>query len=397
MPLGGGQQQQTGGTVVGGPSADAAYTAAYYQGNAAQQAANAYQSSVSDAISQIRQQYGAAIQGLTPYTQTGIQALDQLNQYLGLDPYKMMAPAAPTAPTVDDATINNYILKNTHSFYNDPSTNAGTPTYVYTGLGNNVANIAGDSYMRAGQDVNGSSTYGSGALRVPVSGMQAYGDANAFINNEQLTKYLKDQLTQKALADPNSTLSQNYKSAQDLYNQQSDTYNKAQTWAQQYGTPLSSQELSDRITNQPGYQAQLNSGIDAIQRAASAKGSLGSGRLLQALSDYGSNQLSTYYGNTLSRLAQIAGSGQTAATQQGNISMNQGNNIASLNQALGDQLGNSYLAQGNSLAQAALAAGQQYKVIGQQSTGNGNLSGLGSVLGGIGSMLGSGGLSGLFG
>lgn len=396
--MGGGGQQQTGGTVVGGPSADAAYTAAYYQGNAAQQAANAYTSSVNDAMQQLRQQYGAATAGLTPYTQTGIQALDQLNQYMGLDPYKMQSPTAPNQPMIDDATVNNYILQHTKSFYNDPNTNAGTPTYIYNGIGADQVK-AGEGiggYMTAGS----LGTYSDGKQRVPVTGAQAYGDANAFLNNSDMTKLVKQQLTQQALADPNSTLSQNYANAQQTYNQQLDTYNKAQQWAQQYGTPLTQQQITDNISNQPGYQAQLGQGIDAIQRAASANGSLGSGRLLQSLMDYGSNQMSTYYGNTLSRLAQIAGAGQSAATQQGNIAMNQGNNTASLQQALGDQLGNSYLAQGNALAQANLAAGQQYKVIGQQSSGGG--SGLGSLLGGAASLLGSSatggsGLMGLFG
>jgi hypothetical protein len=154
--------------------------------------------------------------------------------------------------------------------------------------------------------------------------------------------------------------------------------------------PKTAEQIAADIAAQPGYQAQISQGIDAINKASSAKGYLGSGRVLKELNDFGQNTLSQYYGDTLSRLAALAGSGQQAAANAAQLSSNNGNSLAQLYQSLGDNRANSTLAGANSLSQALIAANQQYNVMqtgsSNSSSGGGGLGGIGQALGGIASL-----------
>lgn len=397
MSLGGGQQ--TGGTVIQQVNPASAMQAGALQAQAAQEASNAYTTSVNQAMQQLNQQYQAAVSNLNPTSQAGMQALDQLNQYLGLNPESIAKPTAPISPTIGDAAAANYILQNSHIVNDDPMGNA---TYVYSGLG--AQGVApGDfigGYLTAGSpgpsgsSAAGSATYSNGTPTTPLTGAYGYGMSNPLVGNQGLLNAVNQALTQQALADPTSTLSQQYAQAQQTYNQQLANYNQDQQWMQQYGTPLTSAQITQNVTNQPGYQAQLNAGVDAIQRASSANGQLGGSGMLANLMNFGQNQMSTYYGNMLGQLAQIAGLGQTATNNQANLTTSLGNNTANLLSNLGNQQGNALLAAGNAQANALTAANTNYNIIGQQSTGS-NLSGLGSLLGG-GAQLASS-LSGLFG
>lgn len=65
----------------------------------------------------------------------------------------------------------------------------------------------------------------------------------------------------------------------------------------------------------PGYNFRFNEGVRAIDRAAAARGMLGSGARLRALQRYGQGIASDEYSNYVNRLAALAGIGQTATSQ----------------------------------------------------------------------------------
>lgn len=76
----------------------------------------------------------------------------------------------------------------------------------------------------------------------------------------------------------------------------------------------------------PGYQFRMQEGQKALERSAAARGNLMSGGFAKALSQYGQNQASNEYGNAynrfnadrdrrFNRLSNIAGLGQTSASQ----------------------------------------------------------------------------------
>jgi len=165
-------------------------------------------------------------------------------------------------------------------------------------------------------------------------------------------------------------------------------YDQDMGWAQQYGTPLTSQQIAENVSNQPGFQAQLQQGVDAIQKSAAAKGWTGSGAILKELSNLGQGQLNSYYNNMLNQLSTIAGSGQSAANTVAGLQSTLGNNIAGLYSQMGSNSANSMLSGSNSLMNAIIAANQQYKTIplSSSSSGGGGLGGLGQLAGGIGSL-----------
>jgi len=102
--------------------------------------------------------------------------------------------------------------------------------------------------------------------------------------------------------------------------------------------------------NDPGYQARLQLGQDAIQRSAAAAGGVVTGGTAQALNneaqDYASNEYNNVYNRALStyntnynayntdqtnqynKLAALAGSGQTAATTAATLGQNAANSEA---------------------------------------------------------------------
>lgn len=388
--MGGGGE--TGGTVVGGPSPAAAALAGQYQVAAANAAADAMQRSISDAINAMNKQYMTARADVQPYRTEGVQALNQLNQYIGLSPYNPgPAPTAPKKYTATDlanqisnSEIRNYILQNTGMVGVKNNHGQTFQHLQYSGAGADdpglmAAFAGGWTNTPAGEKMPG------GGLTMPDSNDNSYGSGfSPFAQNKAIQNFARLELANDLANQKNAT----YDTQLEAYNRDLAEYNQNKAWYDQYSAegPLTTQQISDKISNLPGYQAQLTQGIDAIQKSASAKGYLGSGRLLKELNQYGQNTLSTFYGNELGRLAQLAGAGQQAANTSAGLASTLGGNTANLYATLGDTKANAALASGNALAQALLAGNQEYRVIGQQSTGGGGLGGIGSVLGGIGSI-----------
>jgi len=125
----------------------------------------------------------------------------------------------------------------------------------------------------------------------------------------------------------------------------------------------------------PGYQFQLDQGLQSVNNSAAAKGSLLSGATLKGINDYAQGRASTGYqdawnraqqayqnafsrnqtnqNNTFNRLQTMANNGHTAATQQGYDSMQVGNAMAGATTAYGNNSASLALAQGQSNANMA--------------------------------------------
>jgi hypothetical protein len=158
--------------------------------------------------------------------------------------------------------------------------------------------------------------------------------------------------------------------------------------------------------NDPGYQARLQLGTDAIQRSAAASGGLLTGGTAKALDSYGQDYASNEYNNVynraltnyqtnynqyqqqqaneFNRLASIAGIGQTSAGQLNSAGTSAANNASNTllgtAGAVGQQLNNS----------AAATASGYTGIANSVNSGLGGLSGLA----GLSAILGnSGGLS----
>lgn len=97
------------------------------------------------------------------------------------------------------------------------------------------------------------------------------------------------------------------------------------------------------LLTSPGYQFRLDEGIKAIDRSASARGLVRSGATAKAVQRYGEGLASSEYDGYASRLAQLAGFGQsaTAGTAAAGSSAAQGIGAAQI--AAGNARASSYL------------------------------------------------------
>ena len=142
--------------------------------------------------------------------------------------------------------------------------------------------------------------------------------------------------------------------------------------------------------NDPGYQARLKLGTDALQRSAAARGGVLTGGTAQALDqfgqDYASNEYNSVYNralqnfgtnydvynqnqaNQFNRLAALAGVGQTAANQLGSLGQSAANGVTSNLLSTAANMGQDYQNAG-----AANASGY----VGGANAYSGALSGIG--------------------
>lgn len=389
MPGGGGDSG--GGMVVQQPAPWAVQQAGALQERAANEATHAAIAQTETAFDAIRQQYKSAVQTLRPYTQEGLQSLNELNRYLGLssyDPGKApVAPTAPQGPATDPNSIFNQIqasrifeggkvkhggLENLGNQYRSADLHAivqGTSLNKYNG------NAIADPTLQQLQDLQRTNP-------------DKYNQLAATITDQNTNLWGQQDLAQSK-----------YNTDLAAYETQKDQWDQAMALKQKYDAlgPMTNAQINEALAQTPGYQFQLNQGLDAIQRAANKNGLLGSGRLLQSLVDYGSGLASQTYGSRLSQLANLAAMGQNAASGIANISNQVGQSLGQGNINLGDTIANGYLSAAQARADALVNSNMQYKIIGGGGGGGGGMGGIGQALGMAGSLFGGGGGGGAAG
>jgi hypothetical protein len=121
----------------------------------------------------------------------------------------------------------------------------------------------------------------------------------------------------------------------------------------------------------PDYQFSFDEGNRAVNAGLAARGLSNSGRAMKELTRYGQGMASQQLGNYVNRLAAMAGVGQTATNQTGNLGANAATNAGQTTQAAGDARASGYMAR----------AGQNQQLYGQLLN-----MGMGSGLGALGGM-----------
>ncbi len=381
MGGGGATSESTTGTVVQSTAPWAANLAGQYGYQAAQQASQQATSAINDAISQMNQNYTSAAKGIQPYTQEGVQALNKLNQYLQLNPYN--PGTAPKAPTLQN---------------NTPKIDVATGSIIgdkdWNGLAGQAAGII---KQNPGLELSNSQAHNITSMATLLGSKDKLNpsEASFLAKFSAMGGYVGQQGTEFLQGfkqeDP-KIAQQKYDDAMGQYNIDKENYDYAKSSYDQYTAegPKTADQIAADISSQPGYAAQLNQGINAINKSSSAKGYLGSGRVLKELTDYGQNTLSQFYGDTLSRLAGLAGSGQQAATTQAGLSAQKGNSLAGLYTTLGETQANATLAGAGALQNAVTAANQDFRVMqtgsSSSDSGGGGMGGIGQALGGAASL-----------
>lgn len=134
----------------------------------------------------------------------------------------------------------------------------------------------------------------------------------------------------------------------------------------------------DDPVTKASYQQGLDQGTKALSNMAASRGSLNSGATMKALTrfgtDYTGNQAAAsqarYVGdqtNLYNRLAGVAGTGQTAATNSAQMGQNTANTIGGMMTAQGNARGAAAIAGGNAMGGALSGIGNYFQ---QQNTLN---------------------------
>ncbi len=367
---GGGQQ-----AVVTGPTLGAASAAAQAQEAGAAQASQIAQQDTQSAIQALLGEYNTSLGITQPIRAMGNQAAAQMNYMLGLPAASPgTAPVAPTAPTlqslaggITDQQMQDYIRQNSQS--NMHGTGPGqAPGEIYTGVGSTGnKTIWGDT--------------GPQELLNPT------------LNDPRLKTAIQDQLAQQQMP----AAQDKYTNQQQIYQQQQDAFNQATNVYNQYNAKgtASASDINNIVTQLPGYQFQMGQGINSLQNAASAKGMLNSGNLMQGLSEFGQGLATSYYQNYLNNLSGLAGMGNAASSQAAAGANTTGAGVAQQYGNLATTQSDAALAAAQAQASSYLLPAANQQIISQSLGGNsgGGAGMLGSLGLGVLGMGTSGGSS----
>lgn len=103
----------------------------------------------------------------------------------------------------------------------------------------------------------------------------------------------------------------------------------------------------------PGFEAELQGGINALDRSATARGGLYSGAAMKGVADYGRTKIGESFSRRINHLAGAAGQGFQAAGAGASIASNTGNMLGNLSFGLGQQKASNAINKGNAMAQAS--------------------------------------------
>ncbi len=124
----------------------------------------------------------------------------------------------------------------------------------------------------------------------------------------------------------------------DSYNKEIQGYGQqfANSYGDTYDAGYSADQITNKVTQLPGYQFQLEQGTKAIERQGAAKGMLGSANTEMALQTYGQGQAQSYYNQYMGYLSGITAQGAAATGQISANQANQGQSLAQIQQGIGN-------------------------------------------------------------
>lgn len=142
------------------------------------------------------------------------------------------------------------------------------------------------------------------------------------------------------------------------------------------GGPAAQQAAFTQFTNSPDYQFAFQQGLQALNRAGAASGTLQSGGQVKAATEFGQGLASQQYGNYFGRLNSLAQMGQTASTAIGNAGLVGGSNQANAYLTSAGLQSNILQSQGANAEAATLLGGASLAGNTLQNTGTAAASGI---------------------
>lgn len=347
----------------------AAGNAADTQANAADRAAQLQYQASQNALDFEKQQWGQQQANMAPWLQTGSAALGNLGYLMGLSPnqgsFGVGSPGAPTTPpflgggggtgaTAGGAAPGSY-----------PFAGGGMPRPMPLLAGQ--ADPTSGARMVGPQGIGGDTGAGGNIpVQGPVTlgGGYGFGSAGSPLGQNNVGNGTVPGATRTPMPVNAASAGGGFGSLM-----QDNPYSV-------FNAPTGL-----TMQNDPGYQARMQLGTDALQRSAAARGGLLTGGTAKALEtygqDYGSNEYGNVYNrafntnaynynsfnqnktNQFNRLADLAGIGQQTALQEGYLGNQAANNVSSnlLNTAgmMGQQYNNAAAANASGMVGSANA------------------------------------------
>lgn len=118
------------------------------------------------------------------------------------------------------------------------------------------------------------------------------------------------------------------------------------------GADAQRQAFAD-FQNDPGYQQQFQSGINALDTSATARGGLYSGAAMKGIANYGQQFQRQAFNDRIGQLGGFAGQGQQAAGAAAGLASQTGNSLGNLAWGFGQQNAANRINLANGLAQAS--------------------------------------------
>lgn len=153
----------------------------------------------------------------------------------------------------------------------------------------------------------------------------------------------------------------------------------SQPWQTPEGRAAAQDSAFNAFYTSPGYQFRLGEGIKALDASAAARGRLLSGSQTKAVQQYGEGLASAEFGDYWNRLAAMSGSGQTSASGTASaanvLGANVGNTIFQGGVGAGNARASGYNALGQGISSGLISAQEEAKKIGGYFLGGGFLGG----------------------
>jgi hypothetical protein len=321
-----------GSALIGSHSAS---DAAKAQMDAANKAAGIQLQGSNNALNYQNGIYNQTQQNFAPYLQQGGGALSQLSNLLGINPNTSIGQTAPQAQGLNPQTAGQTTSVPRLGGALNPS---GTPAMPQSGVQRAVP--GGSSLSLSGGP--------SAPVASPALGVGSAGSSQPGGGFGSLT----------------------------------------QGYGQTFQAPTDITEQND-----PGYQARMKFGTDAIQRSAAARGGVLTGGTAKALDQFGQDYASNEYGNVYNRAQQTYGTNYGVWNNDNNNIFSRLMGLTGVGQSAANSLAGAGQASANNVTGNLLGTGQQ---IGQDygNAGQANASGIYNsgaawqgALGGIGNNL----------
>jgi len=343
---------------------------------------NYYGTAINNATNQIKQGYSNANTTLKPLSYSSGQALNQQMRMLGLDPIQATVGFGDALRTGYEAVkadnpdaagfVSNIASQmDAASSIRDPAARAAAlasiQNNITTGTANRLTGIQQQfdalrpptaPVATAYQGQYADSGWASGGNTYNYAGMDFQGDRKAA--NEAYQKDLADYNAKRTGLQTQLENAKTYGTAvADLGT------NFAQNYGANYDSGFTGDQVSDVVSNLPGYQFNLQQGIKAIDRVGAAKGMLGSANTSLAEQTYGQGQATSYYNQYMGYLSGITAQGAPATAQIAANQSAEGTALATLAQNYGsaqmdtarqkaDYLASQLMASGNLFNQTAM-------------------------------------------